>query len=444
MTGSKISHRMPTLSAEKISHPATKEPTISTARSPRFAMFRAMRHRNFRLYIFGQSISLIGSWMQSTAQAWLVYELTRSSFWLGMIGFIGSAPLMVLSIFGGAMADRWPKRSLLILTQVVAMVLAFVFAALVWGRLITIAWIGALALGLGIVLAFEWPTRQAFVVELVGKDDLANGIALHSAVFNSARLIGPALGGALIALIGIAWCFFLNGISYLAVIAGLWMMRLPRRSFSSAATSNIRKSLGESFSYVRQTKPVLGLLALVAMVTIFGWSFSVLLPVFAGEILKGDALTLGKLMSAMGSGALLSALTVAAIGNRIAPRRVLFSGLTILVISVCCFAISRDLNWSVGLLVLVGFGLITFYITANTALQRRVPDHLRGRAMGIYAVAFGGLMPIGSLQAGLMAEKFGAVWTVIIGGVICALAGYVVSRMVPPSPSLQPPVRPNS
>ncbi len=419
-----------------ISQDVTKNLPASKS-AARFAMFRAMRHRNFRLYIFGQSISLIGSWMQSTAQAWLVYELTRSSFWLGMIGFLGSMPLMVLSVFAGAVADRWPKRGLLILTQVVAMMLAFIFAALVWGNLITITWIGGLALGLGIVTAFEWPTRQAFVVELVGKDDLANGIALHSAVFNSARLLGPALGGALIALIGIAWCFFINGISYLAVIAGLWMMRLPRRSFTSAATSSIRKSLGESFSYVRQTRPVLGLLLLVAMVTIFGWSFSVLLPVFAGEILKGDALTLGKLLSAMGSGALLSALTVAAIGNRIAPRRILFSGLAILVISVCCFAVSKSLYWSIGLLVLVGFGLITFYVTANTALQRRVPDHLRGRAMGIYAVAFGGLMPIGSLQAGIMAEKFGAVWTVIIGAAICAIGGYVVSRIVPPTQSSQ-------
>ena len=436
-TSSKISYRMSTLSAEETSHPAAREQTLTKAHFLRFAMFRAMRHRNFRLYIFGQSISLIGSWMQSTAQAWLVYELTRSSFWLGMIGFLGSMPLMLLSVFTGAVADRWPKRGLLVLTQVVAMLLAFIFAALVWENLITITWIGVLALGLGIVTAFEWPTRQAFVVELVGKDDLANGIALHSAVFNSARLLGPAIGGVLIALIGIAWCFFLNGISYLAVIAGLWMMRLPRRSFSSATTSSIKKSLGESFAYVRQTKAVLGLLILVALVTIFGWSFSVLLPVFAGEILKGDALTLGKLMSAMGTGALFSALAVAAIGNRIAPRRILFSGLTILVISVCCFAISKSLYWSMGLLVVVGFGLITFYITANTALQRRVPDHLRGRAMGIYAVAFGGLMPIGSLQAGIMAEKFGAMWTVIIGAVICALAGYVVSRMVPPSQSSQ-------
>jgi MFS family permease len=402
-------------------------------------MFRAMRHRNFRLYIFGQSISLIGSWMQTTAQAWLVYELTRSSFWLGMIGFLGSFPLLVLSVFGGAMADRWPKRGLLLLTQVVAMMLAFIFAALVWSKVITIAWIGALALALGIVIAFEWPARQAFVVEMVGKDDLANGIALHSAVFNSARLLGPAIGGALIALIGIAWCFFLNGVSYLAVIAGLWMMRLPRRSFSSTAAMSIKKSLGETFSYVLQTPPVLGLLALVAMVTVFGWSFSVLLPIFAGEILKGDALTLGKLLSAVGIGALLSALTVAATGNRISPRRVLFSGLTIFVVSVSGFAVSQSLRWSIALLVLVGFGLITFYITANTSLQRRVPDHLRGRAMGIYAVAFGGLMPIGSLQAGAMATAVGPKLTLIIGAAFCAIAGYVVSRMVPASKVAQPP-----
>jgi MFS family permease len=195
----------------------------------------------------------------------------------------------------------------------------------------------------------------------------------------------------------------------------------------------------ESFSYVRQTRPVLGLLALVAMVTIFGWSFSVLMPVFASDVLKGSAVTLGKLMSAMGSGALLSALAVAAIGNRLVPRRLLFSGLTIFVIAASLFALSENLLLSIGLLVLAGFGLITFYITANTALQRRVPDHLRGRAMGIYAVAFGGLMPIGSLQAGVVASTLGPSWTVIIGAALCAIAGYVASRMVPPSTAPQPP-----
>jgi predicted MFS family arabinose efflux permease len=246
----------------------------------------------------------------------------------------------------------------------------------------------------------------------------------------------------LIAAIGIVWCFFLNGVSYLAVIAGLWMMRLPRRSFSSAATMSIKKSLGETFFYVRQTRPVLGLLALVAMVTIFGWSFSVLLPVFAGEILRGDALTLGKLLSAVGTGALLSALAVAAIGNRITPRRVLFAGLMILIVSVSGFAVSTSLARSMVLLVFVGFGLITFYITANTSLQRRVPDHLRGRAMGIYAVAFGGLMPIGSLQAGAMASALGPQSTIIIGAIACAGAGYVVSRMVPAGSAPQSPLPP--
>ena len=376
--------------------------------------------------------------MQSVAQSWLVYELTRSSFWLGMIGFLGSAPMLVLSLFGGAVADRWPKRQLLIITQIVAMLLAFIFAVLIWQKWISLAWIGGLALALGIVTAFEWPARQSFVIDLVGKDDLANGIALHSAVFNSARLLGPAIGGVLIALLGIAWCFFLNGLSFLAVIAGLWAMRLPRRSSSSGAPASLRKSLLESFSYVRHTPPVLGLLALVSTVTIFGWSFSVLMPVFAGEVLKGGAVTLGNLMSAVGSGALLSALSVAAIGYRVVPRRLLFSGLTIFVVAVSLFALSRNLSLSMGLSVMVGFGLITFYVTANTALQRRVPDHLRGRVMGIYAVAFGGLMPIGSLQVGAMAQAIGVTWTVLIGAAVCALAAYVVSRMVPPSQAPQP------
>lgn len=396
-------------------------------------MFRALRHRNYRLHFTGQLFSFTGTWIQNVAQGWLVYELTHSAFWLGLIGFLNFLPLSLFSLVGGSVADRLPKRRLLLMTQIVAMLLAFLFATLVWTDAIKVGWIGVLAFGFGMANAFEIPTRQAFVIELVGKEDLMNGIALNSATFNTARLLGPAIGAAVIAALGIGWCLFLNGVSYIAVIGSLLAMRFPNPPQQKAVES-LSRSIREIFLYIRQTRPVYGLLILVGTMTIFGWSFSILMPVFAAEILHGGAIALGKLMSASGLGALAGALFVAGLGHHFLPRRLLFSGLTIFVASISIFALSKTLPLSLILMVIAGFGIILFYVNANNALQRRVPDHLRGRIMGMYAFAFGGLTPVGSLQAGFISEKFGAPAALIFGAIICVLAAYIISRWVPPQP----------
>ncbi|MDZ7343991.1 MAG: MFS transporter [candidate division KSB1 bacterium] len=397
-------------------------------------MFRALRHRNYRLHFFGQLLSFTGSWIQNVAQGWLVYELTHSAFWLGLIGFLNFLPISLFSLVGGSIADRFSKRRLLLMTQVAAMVLALLFAALVWTGAVRIGWIGIWVFGFGVANAFEIPTRQAFVIELVGKEDLMNGIALNSAIFNIARLLGPAIGAAVIATLGIGWCLFLNGLSYLAVIGSLLAMRFPNQLPRPTPAESLFRSIREIFLYIRQTRPVYGLLILVGTMTIFGWSFSILMPVFAAEILQGGAIALGKLMSASGLGALAGALFVAGLGHRFVPRRLLFAGLTIFTIAISIFALSKTLVLSLILMVIAGFGIILFYVNANNALQRRVPDHLRGRIMGMYAFAFGGLTPVGSLQAGFISEKFGAPSALIMGAIICVLAAYLISRMVPPQP----------
>lgn len=328
------------------------------------------------------------------------------------------------------MADRVSKRALLVATQTLAMSLALCLAFLVWTKHITVAWVGVLAFGMGLANAFDMPARQAFVVEMVGKEDLTNAIALNSAIFNGARLIGPAIGGMLIASVGIAWCFFLNGISFIPVIIGLLAMHVSRPNPDNNRRNSVWQSIREGICYIYQTRPIRALIILVGTVTIFGWSYSILLPVFAKEILHGNAVTLGNLMAANGVGALLSALMLASIGDRIPTRRSLFIGLSTFVVSVTLFSLSKILWLSLLLLVGVGFGLISFFITANSTLQRRVPDQLRGRVMGVYALVFGGFFPIGSLQIGAMAHVLGAPQATIIGAAICAGAAFIVSRTV--------------
>ena len=405
-----------------------KATPISSA--PRLPMFRALRHRNYRLYFFGQFFSLSGSWLQTVAQGWLVYELTHSPFWLGFIGFLNFLPLTFFSLLGGSLADRVPKHKLLIALQIPPMLIAFVFAILIWTKTLTVGWIGVLAFAFGLVNAFDTPTRQAFVVELVGKEDLANGIALNSATFNTARLIGPALGGIIIATLGAAWCLFINGISYLAAIWSLAIMDFAGKPEMKKTPAPFGLAIREVIHYIRATRPVYGLLALVAIITIFGWSFWILMPVFASQILQGGAVELGKLMSSGGIGALGSALFVAGVGHRFLPRHLLFAGVAIFVTGLGIFAFAKILYLSLFGVMLAGFGIILFYINANSALQRRVPDHLRGRMMGMYAFAFGGLSPFGNLQIGFVADQFGAPAAVLIGALVCAVTAGLAARFV--------------
>lgn len=397
-------------------------------------MFRALRHRNYRLYFLGQIISLSGSWLQTVAQGWLVFELTHSPFWLGFVGFLNFLPLTFFSLIGGSIADRLPKHRILLALQIPPMLLAFIFAGMIWSHTITAGWIGVLAFGFGLINAFDIPTRQAFAIELVGKEDLANALALNSATFNTARLLGPAVGGVIIATLGAGWCLFINGVSYVAAIWALVAMRLEKEPPRKSGPALLGNSIREILLYVRRTPRVYSLLMLVSIMTIFGWSFWILIPAFADQVLGGSAVELGKLMSAGGVGALGSALFVAAFNHRVSPRRLLMAGVLIFVAGVAVFAMSTNFYLSLAMMAVAGFGIILFYINANTTLQKRVPNHLRGRMMGVYAFSFGGLSPLGNLLIGLLAEKAGPSAAVITGAAVCALMAYVVFRLTPMPP----------
>ncbi|MCG3119380.1 MAG: Enterobactin exporter EntS [bacterium] len=397
-------------------------------------MFRALRHRNYRLYFLGQIISLSGSWLQTVAQGWLVFELTHSPFWLGFVGFLNFLPLTFFSLIGGSIADRLPKHRILLALQIPPMLLAFIFAGMIWSHTITAGWIGVLAFGFGLINAFDIPTRQAFAIELVGKEDLANALALNSATFNTARLLGPAVGGVIIATLGAGWCLFINGVSYVAAIWALVAMRLEKEPPRKSGPALLGNSIREILLYVRRTPRVYSLLMLVSIMTIFGWSFWILIPAFADQVLGGSAVELGKLMSAGGVGALGSALFVAAFNHRVSPRRLLMAGVLIFVAGVAVFAMSTNFYLSLAMMAVAGFGIILFYINANTTLQKRVPNHLRGRMMGVYAFSFGGLSPLGNLLIGLLAEKAGPPAAVITGAAVCALMAYVVFRLTPMPP----------
>ncbi len=370
--------------------------------------FRSLRHRNYRLFFIGQLISLIGTWLQNTALGWLVWSLTHDSMMLGIMSFLSSIPVLFLSIFAGTVADEHPKRRILIITQASAGVQAILLAIAIWTHSATVIVIGAANLLLGIITAFDLPTRQAFVVEMASKEDVTNAVALNSAVFNSARLIGPAFAAYIIFVLSIGMCFFLNGISYIAVIIGLLMMRFDRPQVSARLREGTRAgAMTEGIRYLYSVPQLRSLMFLVIGVTLFGWSYMVNLPVVAGNLLHGGPSTYSALLSANGAGALLAALSQAALAGRLDARKMLFVGLGVFILGLLGLSFANTLAASVVLLVFIGWGLITFFITANTTLQRRAPDELRGRVMSIYSFAFAGLVPFGSLLAGWVASQFG-------------------------------------
>ena len=385
------------------------------------APLRALAHRNYRLYFLGQLVSLTGTWMQSVAQSWLAYRLTGSAALLGIVAFVSQVPAFVLAPMGGVLADRADRRRVLIATQAASMLLALVLAALTLGDRIRVAHILVLAGLLGAVNGLDIPVRQSFVVDMVGREALANAIALNSSVFNGARVVGPAVAGLLVAAIGEGWCFFANGVSFLAVIAGLAAMRLPAFAPRPSA-AGAWASLVEGLRYVGRTRPVRALLLLLGLVSLTGMPYAVLMPIFADRILGGGARGLGLLMGATGLGAVLGALALAARrGTRGLGRWAAISaagfGLALIL-----FAVSRRFWLSATLLVPVGFFMMNQMATSNTLLQSLVPDDFRGRVMAAYAMMFMGMAPLGALAAGAAAERIGAPWTVAIGGV-CCLAG---------------------
>ncbi len=393
-------------------------------------VLRALRHRNFQLFFGGQLISLIGTWMQTVAQSWLVYRLTGSPVLLGAVGFASQIPVTVLAPAGGTLADRRNRHRIVVATQVSSMFLAFVLAALTLTERVQVWHILVLSALLGVVNAFDIPARQAFIVEMVGKQDLMNAIGLNSSMFNGARIIGPAVAGILVAAIGEGWCFLLNALSYLAVIAGLLMMRLEPRPVEEPTATPLENIL-EGFRYARTTAPIRALLGLVGLASLVGMPYTVLMPVFADRILHGGARGLGILMGATGVGALLGALTLASregvrgLGRLAAVAAAGFGATLIL------FAFSRWFLLSAIVLVPVGFFMMLQMACSNTLIQSMVPDRLRGRVMALYSMMFMGMAPFGALFAGVVADRLGAPITVALGGVVCMLGAAVFASRLP-------------
>jgi MFS family permease len=400
-------------------------PIVSSPASGRVSnTFRALRHRNFQLFFAGQFISLTGTWMQSVAQSWLVYRLTGSVVLLGMIGFASQIPVFLLAPFGGATADRYNRRMILIATQTAAMVLAFILAFLTLSGSIQIWHLFVIASGFGIANAFDIPTRQAFAVDMVGKEDLINAIALNSSMFNGARIVGPAIAGILVAAVGEGWCFFGNAVSYIAVISGILMMRikpLERAPRTGSTFSNI----AEGFGFVYATKPVRALLLLLGLVSLMGMPYAVLMPIFADQYLGGGSGTLGFLMGASGVGALIAALTLASRRQVFGLGRWIGFACAGLGTSLILFSMSRYVYLSALLLVPVGFSMMTQMSSSNTLVQAMIPDALRGRVMSVYSMMFMGLAPFGALLAGTLAGYIGAAETVAFGGIVCIVGAVI-------------------
>lgn len=355
--------------------------------------------------------------MQSIAQSWLVYRMTGSSFLLGAVGFAGQIPVFIFAPIGGIVADRYHRQRVVIGTQVASMLLAFVLAVLTLSNRITVAEIFVLAALLGVVNAFDIPGRQSFLVDMVGKEDLMNAIALNSSMFNGARVIGPAVAGILVAKIGEGWCFFANAVSYVAVIIGLLMMRVQRRP--RASTASPIAHIIEGFRFVQRTAPIRALLVLLGLISLVAMPYTVLMPIFADRILHGGARGLGILMGATGIGALLGALTLATRTGVYGLGRWVTFSCAGFAVSLVVFAFSRNFWVSTVLLVPVGFCMMLEMSSSNTLIQAMVPDELRGRVMSVYSMMFMGMAPFGALFGGSLADKIGAPLTVSIGAIAC-------------------------
>ncbi len=382
--------------------------------------FRALKHRNYRLFFFGQIISLSGTWMQSVAQSWLVYRITGSVALLGMIGFAGQFPVFLLTALGGAVADKYNRRSILIFTQTAAMMTAAVLAFLALSGSIEVWHLFVLATISGVFNAFDIPARQSFVMDMVGRDELLNAVALNSSVFNGARIIGPAIAGILVAAVGEGWCFFGNSVSYIAVIAGLLAMRIAPKTTVPKAGSAFEK-IKEGFVFVARTKPIRFLMLLLGLVSLMGMPYAVLMPIFAEEILHGGVRGLGILMGASGSGALIAALMLAARKNLKGLGRWVTISSGVFGVFLILFSLSKTFWLSAVLLVPIGFSMMLQMASSNTLVQAMVPDDLRGRVMSVYSMMFMGMAPIGALLAGSLANYLGAPGTVALGGAICII-----------------------
>jgi MFS family permease len=390
-----------------------------------------MRYRNFRLFFMGQSVSLIGTWMQQVAMSWLVYRMTGSAFMLGVVAFASQIPSLVLSPIAGVMCDRWDRYRTLIATQILAMVQAFIMAILVMTGTVAVWHIIILGLFLGSINALEIPVRQSFIIDMVEKKEvLGNAIALNSFMFNMARLIGPSIAGVLIAIIGEGPCFLANGLSFLAVIAGLLLMRLPRK-VSKPKNEHVLKVMMEGVRYVFGFRPIRYMLMLLSVISMMGMSYIVLMPVFAKNVLHGGPGTLGFLMAAGGIGALVATIFLASREKVIRLGRIIPVSAMIFASALVIFSFTRTLWLSMFLLAVSGFGFMVHMAATNTILQTIVEDDKRGRAMSFYAMAFMGVAPFGSLLAGALANMVGVTNAIVIGGMVCIFASIAFATKLP-------------
>jgi len=395
------------------------------------SMVRAFRHRNFRLYFGGQSISLIGTWVQQIALGWTIYQLTHSSFLLGLVSFAGQLPLFLLTPLAGVLVDRWNRHRTLIITQSLSMVQALTLALVVSTHALQVWNLVALNVFAGIILAIDLPARQAFIVEMVGSGhDLPNAVALNSFVINGGRMLGPAIAGVLLTLVSPAVCFFLNGISYIAVVAALWAMRVKHDEEPPSKSSPV-EDLIEGVRYATGFAPIWALLLLVALVSLAGMPYAVLMPIFAAEVLHGGARTLGLLMTAPGIGALVGTVYLASrksiygAGARVAAGAIVFGG------GLIATGLARSQTLALVALAFVGLGMIVQLATCNTLLQTIVDDDKRGRVMSLYTMAFMGMAPFGSILGGAVAHRIGVPTTFLIGGVLCVAGAVVFATKIP-------------
>ena len=404
--------------------------TVEQRAAPLARTFAALRHRNYRLYFSGQLVSLVGTWMQNVAQGWLAYQLTGSPLYLGLIGFAASIPVLFLALGAGVLIDRFPRRNVLIATQSWAMLLAFVLSALVFTQLVQPWHIVVLAFLLGVGNAFDGTARQTFVKDMVGKEDMINAIALNSALFNVSRIIGPALAGITLAAVGPAWCFFLNGLSFLAVIFGIIAMQMPA-FVAPIHRASIWAEIREGLSYIRHDQMVYTLILIVSVSALFGFAYTTLLPAYAQDVLHTDAQGLGLLSTASGIGALLGALLMATLSHSHRKGLTLTIGNLFFPVMLLLLALNQSLPLAMLILMGAGFGFMIQNTTANTLVQTHVPDHLRGRVMSVYMLSFFGLSPLGSLQAGLIAQQYGTPAGIAFGAAIALVFGLIVLWGVP-------------
>ena len=391
--------------------------------------WRALDNRNFALFFAGQGLSLCGTWMQSLAQSWLIYRLTGSPLLLGLVGFVSQVPVLGFGLLGGVLADRWSRHRLLLITQTLSLLQAMILAGLTLSGHITIGWIMGLAAVLGLINALDMPVRQSFIADLVPRADLQSAIGLNSSAFNAARIIGPSVAGFLVAAVGEGVCFLVNALSFLAVIGCLLAMEVPQKAKAAQAHAII--FLAEGLRYARSTPHVRAVLALIAVLSLTAMPYTVLLPVFAGNVLHTDANGLGWLMAATGMGALAGALRIARRGTIRGLGRLIAGATLLFGVSLLALAASTALWFSILVLLAVGYGMITAMAGCNTLLQSLVPDHLRGRVMSLYTLFFLGMAPIGSLMAGALAAHLGTPLTIAAGGIGAILGAILFWRALP-------------